>query len=122
MLALLACLPAVDQGAGLGIEVQGIEVLEGEVGEVQGQEKASLPATALPRSLVWLAARAAANGAPSEHGVEGRVLVGVGRALITEGIELGEGHSSIQASAQLGGAVHHLQLADGARIVLGCLW
>ncbi|MNW69801.1 hypothetical protein D3C74_489020 [compost metagenome] len=29
------------------------------------REKASLPATVLPRSLVWLAAGAAANGAPS---------------------------------------------------------
>ena len=37
VLVLLACLPAVDQGAGLGLEVQGSQVLEGQVGEIQRQ-------------------------------------------------------------------------------------
>ncbi|MNZ53541.1 hypothetical protein D3C78_714210 [compost metagenome] len=37
VIALLALLPAVHQGTGLGLEVQGGQVLEGQVGEIQRQ-------------------------------------------------------------------------------------
>ncbi len=53
--------------------------------------------------------------------MEGRVLVGVGAALIGEGVELGERPQHHPGVAQLGGAINHLELADGADLVLGRL-
>ena len=118
---LFASLPAVDQGASLGLEVQGQQVLEGEVGEVQGQGEGIAARHRLAQIVGLVGSRSGGERGTVKHGVEGRVLIGVGRALIAEGVELGEGPQQHPGVAQLGGAVHDLQLADGTGVVLAGL-
>ena len=55
-------------------------------------------ATALARSLVWFGSRSGGGAGTVKHGVEGRVLVGVGRALIAEGVRTRRGPQQHQAS------------------------
>ncbi len=121
MLGLFAILPAVHQGAGLGLEVQGLQVLEGQVGEVQGQGEGIAARHRLAQIVALVGGRCCCEGGTVKHGVEGRVLVGVGAALIAEGVELGERPQQHPGVTQLGGAVHHVQLANGADVVFGCL-
>ncbi|MNU11177.1 hypothetical protein D3C72_2588190 [compost metagenome] len=49
----------------MGSKCRAARFLKVRLERFSAREKASLPATVLPRSLVWLAAGAAANGAPS---------------------------------------------------------
>ena len=118
MLALFACLPAVDQGASLGIKVQGCQVLEGEVGEIDRQREGIAARDRFAQVIGLVGSRCGGKRRTVKHGVEGRVLVGVGAALIAEGIELGERPQHHPGIAQLGGTIHHLQLADGTGIVV----
>ncbi len=121
MLGLFAILPAVDQSAGLGLEVQGGQVLEGQVGEVQGQGEGVVACHCLGQIIGLVGSRRGGKRRTVKHGVEGRVLVGVGAALIAEGVELGERPQHHPGIAQLGGTVDHFQLADGTDFVLAGL-
>ena len=89
--APFASLPAVDQGASLGPGSAGPAVLKVRLERFWAREKASLPATAFcpDRWSGWQPEWRRTGHRQTRRGRPG--LVGAGRALIAEGVELGEG-------------------------------
>ncbi len=102
MLALFACLPAIYQSAGLAIKVQGSQVFEGEAGEVERQREGVAARHRLAQIIGLVGRGGCSKRLTVKHGVEGRILVGVGRALVAESVELGEWPQHHPGIAQLG--------------------